>query len=91
MQEIPLDVIFFTIFTNVSDNRREDICKFMEDTMLEVVRILGDVVRIQNILEKCSELNQIEFVKKVITASRNCIWISNMLSLQKRQSHFEVN
>lgn len=60
MQEIPLDVIFFTIFTNVSDNRREDICKFMEDTMLEVVRILGDVVRIQNILEKCSELNQIE-------------------------------
>lgn len=73
MQEIPLDVIFFTIFTNVSDNRREDICKFMEDTMLEVVRILGDVVRIQNILEKCSELNQIEFVKKVITASRNCI------------------
>lgn len=73
MQEIPLDVIFFTIFTSVSDNRREDICKFMEDTMLEVVRILGDVVRIQNILEKCSELNQIEFVKKVITASRNCI------------------
>lgn len=39
--------------------------------MLEVARILGDIARIQNILEKCSEINQIEFVYKVITASTN--------------------
>lgn len=51
MQEISLDVIFFTIFTSISDNRREGICKFMEDTMLEVVRILGDIVRIQNVIQ----------------------------------------
>lgn len=57
MQEIPLDVIF-TIFTNISGNRREGICKFMQDTMLKVARILGDIVRIQNVLEKCSEINQ---------------------------------
>lgn len=57
MQEIPLDVIF-TIFTNISGNRREGICKFMQDTMLKVARILGDIVRIQNVLEKCSKINQ---------------------------------
>lgn len=58
MQEIPLDVIFFTIFTNISDNRREGICKFMEDSVLKFARILGDIVSIQNVLEKCSEINQ---------------------------------
>lgn len=56
MQEIPLDVIV-TIFTNISGNRRGDICKFMEDIMLEVARIWGDILRIQNVLEKCSEIN----------------------------------
>lgn len=43
----------------------------MEDTMLEVARILGDIVRIQNELEKCSEINHIEFVNKMVTASTN--------------------
>lgn len=66
MQEIPLDTIFFTIFTSISDKRREGICKFME-----VARILGDTIRVQNELEKCSEINQIEFVNEVITASTN--------------------
>lgn len=75
MQEISLnvilDVIFFTTFTSISDNRREGICKFMEHTVLEVARILGDIVRIQNELEKCSEINHVEFVNKMVTASTN--------------------
>lgn len=66
-----LDVIFFTIFISISDNKREGICKFMEDAMLEVARILGGIVRIQNELEKCSEINHIEFVNKMVTASTN--------------------
>lgn len=40
---------------------REGICKFMEATVLELARILGDIIRIQNELdelEKCSEINQ---------------------------------
>lgn len=40
--------------------------------MLEVARILSDITRIQNELdelEKCSEINQIEFVKTIITVS----------------------
>lgn len=39
--------------------------------MLEVARILGDIVRIQSELEKCSEINHIEFVNKMVTASAN--------------------
>lgn len=30
---------------------REGICKFIEDTMLEGARILGDIIRIQNELD----------------------------------------
>lgn len=40
--------------------------------MLEVARILSDITRIQNELdelEKCSEINQIEFVKTIVTVS----------------------
>lgn len=51
---------------------REGICKFTEDTMLEVARILGDIIRIQNELdelEKCSEISQIEFVNTMVTVS----------------------
>lgn len=70
MQEISLDVIFSTIFT-ISGSRREGICKFMGDTMLEFARILGEIVRIQNVVEKYSEINQVEFCNKVITASTN--------------------
>lgn len=71
MQEISLDVIFSTIFTNISDNRREDICKFMGDTMLEFARILADIVRIQNVINKYSEIIQVEFFINVITTSTN--------------------
>lgn len=37
----------------------------MEETTLVMARIFGDIMRIQNELdelEKCSEINQIEFV-----------------------------
>lgn len=71
MQEISLDVIFSTIFTNISDNRREDICKFVGDTMLEFARILADIVRIQNVINKYSEIIQVEFFINVITTSTN--------------------